>query len=267
MVVIEEIKNMFLRKKAIQLMAVIFVFSIGGTSVMCISSNTTESITPLKNLPDARDMHRLHNSNIIPSDELSQKMLDALSGDPDAANRIADHYGFGIHDDHESIKWDIIGAENGHYESQYGLTIRLLNNRDDDSRVRGIFWLYGMAQNNYRETNAWLERCGYSLDTARPPDDSRFPDYYLHLSETELVDCKTGALQGNKKAAWLLGKYYEEVEVQSELSEYWYRIGAQNGNPECQYISGQILSNKDDEFDQVRGEFWLKKAEINGYVN
>jgi TPR repeat protein len=124
-----------------------------------------------------------------------------------------------------------------------------------------------MAKIGYRldSTERELNRLGYTLETAQPPEDSFFPDNYAQLSETELDLCKTGALQGNRKAALLLGKYYEEITVDNELSEYWYRIGAQNGSPECQYKLGQILRGKDNQEDQIRGRFWLDRAAQNGY--
>ena len=205
----------------------------------------------------------------ISADGLSQKILDALRGDPEIAWRVCLHYKLAIHNYDEGIKWCIIGIENGSSDAQYSLANTLLNfsNNCSESKIRGIFWLYTMIKNNYRieETNAWLKSCGYTLETSQPPDDRRFQYCYTQFSETEIASCRIGALQGNRKAALLLGKYYSEIKVDNELSEYWYIVGAQNGSPECQYELGQILLRKDSELDKVRGNFWLRQAIQNGY--
>ncbi|MDR2409806.1 MAG: hypothetical protein LBE13_17085 [Bacteroidales bacterium] len=235
---------------------IFFIFFFGGMMLMCNSTNTLQ-------LP--KDF----NSHIIPEDEMPKKIVEALAGSPDAANRIDWHYAFGIHDVDESLKWSYIGAENSHGESQYALANELLNfSADHESKIRGLFWLWKMVKNKYRETEtkAWLQRLGYTLDTAQPPDDFHFPDAYLNLSDTRLVDYETGALQGNKKAAFMLGMYYDKRKTDRDRAEYWYRIGAQNGSPECQYSLGQILTKKDDKYNRIRGTFWLEQAVKNGYT-
>ena len=203
---------------------------------------------------------------IIPDAELPQITLDALNGDPNAAFKLQLHFSV-LWDNSDAFNWRIIGAENGHLESKYSLAIHFLDkyNYDNDLKARGVFWLYGLAKIDYRETEKWLKDVGYTLKTAQPENDSLFPNDYKRLSKAKLAKCKTGALRGNKKAAWLLGKYYMEIIKDVELSEYWYRIGAQNGNQECQYILGQIMNAKEDEFEQVRGQFWLDQANKNGY--
>jgi TPR repeat protein len=212
------------------------------------------------NVLDDTDMiPHMNASFIIPENELPQKILNALAGDPVSSSALARHYSYGRYNYNESLYWHIIGTENGNFETQYGLVYHFLYTNNDEMKTRGIFWLYMLAKDDYRETRGLLEVIGYSLDTARPPDDENFSNDYLQLSETEIVLCKKGALQGNKKAAQLLGKYYEKIEINRELSKYWYRIGTQNGDIECQYILSQILLAEDDELAQIRGLFWMKK--------
>jgi hypothetical protein len=62
------------------------------------------------------------------------------------------------------------------------------------------------------------------------------------------------------KVALFLGNYYSKIAVDKKLSEYWYRIGVQNGSHECKYIFGKILSEKDNRFDKIRGKFWLDRV-------
>jgi len=207
----------------------------------------------------------LNQRFIISENELPQVILDALKGDTNAAFKVMLHFNAGMSDSINGFKWRIIGAENGHHETQNSLVNVLLNfSDDDDSETRGIFWLYELAKIGYEGIEDDLQDYNYTPETVQPPDDSLFPDNYVLLSETELAECKTGALRGNRKAAQLLGKYYSEIKVDDELSEYWYRIGAQNGSPECQYILGQIMIAREDEFDQIRGRFWLDRAIKNG---
>jgi hypothetical protein len=217
--------------------------------------------------------------DIIPEEELQQKIIDALNGDPLTAKKLEYHYSSLLMRNHlEAFKWTVIAAENGAGDGHYLLSGTLINN-NFESRTRGIFWLYTMVKNGYRKTEDDLIYYGYTQETAKPPDDDHFPYNYLQLSENEISNCRTGALQGNGKAAFLLGKYYSEIKVDSELSEnwyiigvqdsspaeYWYRVGAQNGSPECQYELGQILLKKDDELNKIRGNFWLRQAAQNGY--
>jgi len=205
----------------------------------------------------------------IPENELPQKLLDALSGDIKASLTVSCHY---VHREiigNEIIHWFIIGAENGEPEIQYALADRLLNfsNNDLDSKIRGIFWLYKTIKKGYKkkESKAMMNKFGCNFAIARPPADKRFSHDYKQFTEDEIANCRIGALQGNGKAALLLGSYYSEIALDKDISEYWYRIGAQNGSSECQYRLGQILIGRDNEHDQIRGRFWLEQATRNGY--
>jgi TPR repeat protein len=222
----------------------------------------------------------------MPADELQQKILDALDGDPQDSRSVVLHYGPGMQNYDESFKWNAIAAENGSGEGYYRFSNILINFGDKSDyryRIRGTYWLYTMVKNNYRieTTEGWLNYLGYSIDTAKPPEDGSFPDNYTEFLISDIIFCGTSALQGGKKPALLLGKYYEGTTVavnnelsefwarigalSNNLSEFWYRIGAQNGSFECMYELGQIFIAKENELDQRRGKFWLKQAAQNGY--
>ena len=193
-------------------------------------------------------------SSIIPEDEFEGTMLKAVRGDGLAAHHLAYHFGFINHDYNASLFWDTIGAENGNYpETQYGLAITLTwPGRDKEDMTRGIFWIYNMVVVDYRDSVEWLERLGHTLESARPPGDALFPSL-SSLSGSDLTRYREGALQGSGQAALVLAKYYESIGTDS--AEYWYRIGAQNGNKECQRQYGNILLGKEDTLDQERGKF------------
>jgi len=97
-----------------------------------------------------------------------------------------------------------------------------------------------------------LERYGYTLKTAKPPSDSMFPD--IPLTTSDVVRYKEGALKGCGQAALAVANYFKTA-VDAEEAEYWYRIGAQNGNSECMEQYGNILLEKEDILDQERGKF------------
>jgi TPR repeat protein len=225
---------------------------------MCTIS-ATKDISFIDELSYDNTFGHLNDSYILPKDELQNKKLAALAGNPDDAWVVASYYGFFTFDDDESIKWHTISAENGYQNAQYMLANILLNFYiDHDSKTRGIFWLYQMAKNNFRETVNWLHSLNFSLETAQPPDDKHFLGDFSNPSETVIADYKTGALQGNKQSALILGRYYEKID--EEVAEYWYRIGAQNDSSECQYELSQVMSGKEDEFDKIRGKYWLDRS-------
>jgi hypothetical protein len=110
-----------------------------------------------------------------------------------------------------------------------------------------------------------LKREGYTLETAKPPDDSLFDYDYTSLSETEIAACREGALQGSGKAALVIARYYGEIAKKTDSETHWYQIGAQNGNVECMREFGSILSGKEGILEQERGKFWLYRA--NQYIH
>jgi hypothetical protein len=119
----------------------------------------------IRSTGDLRPQKRELNLNAFTHSFYSDTILDALNGDPDAAFRLALHYGFGLDDIHENFKWLTIGAENGHLESTYGLTVLVNNKNEYRIHIRGIFWLYQLARRGYRETEARLIKLGYSVLT------------------------------------------------------------------------------------------------------
>jgi len=259
--------NMSLIKK-IRLLVFFILFFMAGISVMCTPRNDEQQVViePLgqENSPS------INAGLILTEDELSQKIPDALNGDQMAAYKIALHFHMGparVQNMDKTLEWLAISVENGNSEAQYVLATIMINRRSHNEKfyTRGIFWLYGLARIAYMDTEAMLNRNGYTLETARPPDDSGFPFDYTKLFETELVKCEEGALRGNIKASLLLAKHYEEITGDNELAEYWYRIGAQNGSLECQYKLSQILSRKDDQLAQIRYKFWFDRVIKDGY--
>ena len=196
--------------------------------------------------------------------------MNAVKGDGFFARRVGDHYDFVKLDYANAIYWYTIGAENDNLSSQQALYIHFLAyKQNNDFLLRGIFWVYKLAVVGYPEVGVSeraLECHGYTLETARPPDDALFPFNYVTLSEQVQEQCKEGALKGSGKAALIMAQYFSETAKDAGSAEYWYQIGAQNGNVECQYQYGSILAKKSDKLDKERGNFWHIRALENGYI-
>jgi hypothetical protein len=127
----------------------------------------------------------------IPENELPQKIFYALSGDSIAAEEVMNHYIYSTKDYSEAFKWHTIGAENGSFRAQYrhaGILLYYSNN-DFDAQTRGIFWLYVMAKNGYEieRIEDSLNRYGYTISTAKPPEDNCFANNYVQFSKAELA--------------------------------------------------------------------------------
>jgi len=205
------------------------------------------------------------NSHYLSKDELQRFSLAAVRGDGEAASRVGNYYSYYNYDREKKLFWRIIGAENNHFNSQNSLYINL----EAPYSTRCIFWLYkvivAIGEDNIYKKNRIddLKKYGYTLETAQPPDDSLFTYDYASLPETDIAEYREGALLGSGQAALVLAQYYREITQDAASSEYWFQIGAQNGNRECQYQFGNILLGKQDTLDKERGNFWHNRANEN----
>ena len=203
-----------------------------------------------------------NEGDILSQKELETYKLLAVRGNGEASLKVAYHYGFGKNDTVNGQIWYIIGAENGHFESINNLSVSLTYNEDyKESFERGVFWLYKLVtviDDEHRGLHLrQLEKYGYTLETAKPPSDSMFPN--ILLTTSDVVRYKEGALKGCGQAALAVANYISKGG-DAEEAERWYRIGAQNGNVECMEQYGNILLEKEEMLDQERGKFWLNKA-------
>jgi TPR repeat protein len=187
--------------------------------------------------------------------------LEAMKGNGEAALKLVNYYHFGIFEEMKALPWAIIGAENGNVISAYNTAFYLLNNNQND--LRGIYWLYIAANNGNPLAKNRLNRLGLPLAFSIP-DNASFPGVYEEISSDLIKQCEDGASQGNGLVALIVAEYYRKMANDEVSAEYWYRIGAQNGNPECQRNLGYILKEKQDILDQERGTFWLTRSMQNG---
>jgi TPR repeat protein len=195
--------------------------------------------------------------------------IEAAKGDFNAAARLMNFY-FYCHKDYETTAmWKLIAAENGDIISMKA--IAHFPSTIENASIRDFFWLwravelgYDLGQTEDSETKKFN-----SID----PELFVLNDEYLpivtyeNITLEELKSCEDYALRGSGKGALLAATYYSVVVEDSVSAEYWYRIGAQNDDVECQYRYGQILEKKSDLFDRERGKFWKDKAVQGGYMS
>jgi TPR repeat protein len=193
----------------------------------------------------------------LSSTDIKYFSIEAMRGNSEVALKLAQYYRYSINDEKEAYKWELIGAENGNIISQHNTAYDLLYHNKND--LRGIYWLRIAAENGDQAArNRLLNQLGLTLDLDLK-DDSFFYLKYENMSEDLFEDCIRDALQGNGKPALILANYYQRTNDMVN-TEYWYRIGAQNGNDECKYKLGLILSGKPELLDKERGKYWLNYA-------
>jgi TPR repeat protein len=243
----------FYRNKMHILFSLIFLCS-GGIKIMCQPKVDDSSQTTV-------------GSDIISESLLEQKEIEAMNGNAKVADEIADHFWLGKMDYPAALYWLGIGAENGHLESYRGLVILLSLNKNYGSR--SLYWLHRMMIANYRSRDVLnlIEQLGLSVVDIQPPDDDlfSFTATPVFFSDEEIIYYEEGALCGSGRAALILANYYREVSIDLSLSEYWYQIGAQNGNVECYYQLSHCLKNSSNKLKNIRSLFWLKRAALNGH--
>lgn len=202
-------------------------------------------------------------SLIIPDQELEDLSIKAMRGDGEAAIRISQHYSIGYNDAILGLYWETIGAENDHTGSQWNLSYTLTYS--DKLNTRGIFWCIQAAKGGEKYAINSLRRLGISLEN-QYFDDVAYANTDGIFSEDEIEANMENALRGSTETALALSNYYGTINDKQSM-EYWYRIGAQNGNPECQYKYGQMLLEKEGINDHIRGDFWINKAIENGFID
>ncbi|EMB30279.1 hypothetical protein HMPREF9727_01119 [Treponema denticola MYR-T] len=197
--------------------------------------------------------------------ELFQKETLALQGDPRAVDILIDHYIYIQNIDNELRisklnYWLEILIENDITpRSQYNYySIKECYNLSN--LKRGLFWLYMSAARGFELAVSNVERSRKKQIVFTMANDSDYP--IEGLKEEQVFFYEDGALRGSGRAAYSLGKYYEQIN-EKEKASYWYRIGAQNGNNYCMLRYAKILRNSEDKFDKLRSNFWIKKVVYN----
>ncbi len=202
------------------------------------------------------------NPFYIQNNELKENELLALKGDAESADDLSFFYTFSEENQKEKIQyWASIAAENdstGRCQYNYFVLITSDVYKLDDFK-RGLFWLYKSSLMNYKNASkniyfkkddpVWFEFADNSLFVKPITDESDIDSY------------KNAAICGSGNAALRLLELYNN-QNDSQLYEYWLRIGAQNGSKECMKKYAEILKQSTDKYDNIRAEFWEKKLRL-----
>ena len=202
------------------------------------------------------------SQEINAKNHLSSKEITALYGNPEDADDIAFSYVYseGIFSDPLKKNllnyWTAIAAENdptGRCQYNYYILIISEGYKLDDYR-RGVYWLNKSICLGYKVPNSCIESDSCYKNEF---DEEKFINPIKNESNLELY--KEVALMGSGKAAYNLSLYYEKQHDQSQYM-YWLQIGSQNGSKECMKEYAALLRKSSDKYDNIRAEFWEKKA-------
>lgn len=82
----------------------------------------------------------------------------------------------------------------------------------------------------------------------------------LDLNEAQQAQLATQAISGSRDAARQLANFHYFGRGDRTATLKWFTIGAENGDPGCEFGLYTVLSLSKDEADRQRAMFWLHKA-------
>jgi TPR repeat protein len=87
------------------------------------------------------------------------------------------------------------------------------------------------------------------------------------LKEREISSLSLLALQGDGKAAERLVNYHLNRNTRKDFkrARYWAQIGAENGEPEAQFMYFNFLLDSKRIDEQYRALFWLRESARKGH--
>lgn len=78
------------------------------------------------------------------------------------------------------------------------------------------------------------------------------------ITPEKKAELETSALAGSPSAAREVALYHGTGN--DKLFEFWSWIGAENGDPICQYNYASILLGRADAYSKARAQYWMKLA-------
>ena len=101
----------------------------------------------------------------IPAQEIPRFEAAALAGDPVAAFRLAQFYGFNKANQAENFYWLSIAAENGHLAGMHNYGFTLANKDENErGRQRAIYWMKRAAKAGNSDSATYLKIRGIELE-------------------------------------------------------------------------------------------------------
>ena len=195
----------------------------------------------------------------IKSDEINYKIEAALKGNAKVSNELSQYFEYSndtkaADNRDKTLYWLLIAAENdttGFYMKELSSYLISTNPK---KKSRGLYWLYLSAQ--------------YGQDDAKKDIENIYHEYIFYLANDSDVSENNNSditvltelsIHGSGKASLLLAYSYKNKNDYDNY-KYWLRIGAQNGSKECMKEYAELLRKSSDKYDNIRAEFWEKKA-------
>ena len=86
----------------------------------------------------------------------------------------------------------------------------------------------------------------------------------IPLTREQIASDSQKALSGDNDAAMDLANDYVKVHGDQVRGKYWYRIAAENGDPDAQRYYGDLLMQEGSKESRARAIFWYKRAADGG---
>ena len=204
----------------------------------------------------------------LSTEALINLIKNGLAGDVFDGIYVFNYYAYSVCDIYKRNEWAEFLAEEDFEFFQWELSRVLINLKENQySKTRSLYWIFLAAKNGDCNAKITIEKENLKLESSYSilvedicnKEDSMLSDYEIKI----LTDY---ALRGGGKEAYRLYEYYQNYKHNETEAVYWLRIGAQNFNDLSQYEYGKYLLAAEDENNNIRGSFWIKKAAKNGNV-
>ena len=191
-----------------------------------------------------------HSQQPSSFENLKEKIL---SGNLDATNEFLDYLQFNTECiTAEIINWEQIASENelvnlansGINIHMYNYALTLKDIEKDETRA--VFWIL-RSNIDYKSDPT----CNRIIEKYQTIINSSTND----LLSDQIDELKKLAKIGSKEAAENLYLFFSKNNKME--SDYWLRIGAQNGSKKCMQEYSDSLRRKSDKYDNIRAGFWI----------
>ena len=122
---------------------------------------------------------------------------------------------------------------------------------------------------NILRSKYWFSKSNNSSDELNKVSEIKYSCKNKYVDYEDLLKLYEAAMLGDETAPWILYNYCTKLEnllkcgtdfiPELDNKAFWLRIGAQNGNIQCQRVYGKLLKAENDNYSQKRGIFWLEK--------
>ena len=199
--------------------------------------------------------------------DLSELTKTGLAGDIYDGICVFNYYAYSVFDINKKNEWIEFLAEEDFAFFEWELSRKLINSEEDNnSKIRALYWIFSAEKDGENNAKIFIKKEKLEIESPYPQlgkdiykkENNKVLDYEIEV----LTDY---ALRGGKQEACFLYEYYKKYKQDEAKVIYWLRIGAQNNSAKCQYEYSKYLLSQNDEYNKIRGRFWIRKAAKNGH--